>query len=150
MTDSGAPTTTGFDAMTVVSSLSTRRADDGSVPGATADHHREKRDADSIIWQAIMEGLGSLGASAEEATLYFIRQKTGLKPEDIPANPDKFCLTVREIFQLGSLVLLRSMRSSLGKAVSYYGVEGQHEEKKLSVFMVALDSHLSELDSGIM
>jgi hypothetical protein len=59
-----------------------------------------------IFIEAVDEGLSILGESAKQSTYFYLEKLYGIKRSDIPFKVEEFVEALRQIFSLGSKIIL--------------------------------------------
>lgn len=91
---------------------------------------------DERILRCVERGLVTIGVSVKQIVYWYIEDGKGLKPRDIPKNPEEFVNTLKEIFGIGASTLekaiVREMVMEFGIALKGNSfVEAVEEAKKL-------------------
>ena len=118
-----------------------------SVAGGERDSFPDGDSARNIIVQGMVEGLRELGEDAATSTLFFIKTRGGVELEEIPDNPEKLCHTLREIFGVGSGLLMRSIRDKIRERLHK---ANEHERGHVTHFISHLDRCIASVEAGIV
>lgn len=116
---------------------------DRKNPGSRSAEISTGNDA---ILECVEKGLlDTLGGSAEEATLYFLEVRGGLKRSGIPGDPEGFTYSLRAIFGSGSAELLKAILGELRLKEAK-----QPRDKPLHDFAKVVEQAIKSVESGIL
>jgi hypothetical protein len=99
----------------------------------------------SVIERGVKDGLGQVGDSVSQATLYFIKMKSGLEMDGIPSQPDTFCAALRGIYGTGAAVILKAVAESVKLAASDIR---SSERPCVSAFLKSIEENIQSIESG--
>ena len=106
---------------------------------------REPYPASQTILDCVGRGLDILGESAKASTIYFVEVRGGVKFNQISNKPDEFVNSLRAIFGLGSLELLKSILKELRLEEAR-----SRDDGPLRDFAEAVERGLVSVESGVM
>jgi len=78
---------------------------------------RDKRNFEKFLFEAVDEGLSSLGESAKQAVYYYLEKVFNLNKQEIPYRVKDFEIAIEKIFGLGANFLETLILNQLYKKV---------------------------------
>ena len=75
---------------------------------------------EELLYEAVDEGLSSIGESAKQAIYYYLENGSHINRQDIPYKVEDFAAAIEKIFGLGAnflqIIVLKQLYGKIGKS----------------------------------
>lgn len=86
-----------------------------------------KRDFERLLFEAVDEGLSSLGDSSKHAIYYYLKKNFNIEKKEIPYKIDVFATAIEKIFGLGAsfleILIMKRLYEKDGRSFKWKGSE---------------------------
>lgn len=86
-----------------------------------------KRDFEKLLFEAVDEGLSSLGDSSKHAIYYYLNKNFNIEKKEIPYKIDVFATAIEKIFGLGAsfleILIMKRLHEKDGRSFKWKGSE---------------------------
>jgi len=80
-----------------------------------------KRDLDKLLFEAIDEGLSSIGESSKQTIYFHLKKGFNVKKHEIPCKTEDFAREIERIFGLGAdfleILIVKNLYEKVGRTV---------------------------------